>query len=231
MVKRNWLKETKDVGELVASVCAYLEVASLDEKIPLAVSFKCSPEEEPDYAAKVAWVKRVEHLAHARECKPYKREELIRRLPELLSFTENAQDVEKVRAWLADLGIKCIYVPHLTKTYIDGVAFFLGNVPVVALSLRYNRLDCYWFNLCHELNHIIHGKRHSYIDFELNNPEAMAREGDEVEERAANQHARNWLLDHDAYTGFVKLTQPFFSHEKVMAFAGNVHRHPSIDGL
>lgn len=52
-------------------------------------------------------------------------------------------------------GIHLIFEPHLSKTYLDGAVFFSssGN-PVIALTLRHDRLDNFWFTLMHELAHI-----------------------------------------------------------------------------
>lgn len=57
--------------------------------------------------------------------------------------------------FLAKYGIYMVVEPHLEQTYLDGAAFLSpkGN-PVVAVTLRYDRLDNFWFTLLHELAHI-----------------------------------------------------------------------------
>ena len=59
------------------------------------------------------------------------------------------------REYLAKQGIHLIVVRHLTKTYLDGSAMLLseGNA-IIALTLRYDRLDNFWFTLLHELAHL-----------------------------------------------------------------------------
>lgn len=56
---------------------------------------------------------------------------------------------------LKKIGIKLIIEPHLPKTNLDGAAIMSekGN-PVIGLTLRYDRLDNFWFTLMHELAHI-----------------------------------------------------------------------------
>lgn len=44
--------------------------------------------------------------------------------------------------------------PHLSKTYVDGVVIKTDNGPVIGMSLRYDRVDNFWFTLIHELSHI-----------------------------------------------------------------------------
>ncbi|MBN2606986.1 MAG: ImmA/IrrE family metallo-endopeptidase [Thiotrichales bacterium] len=56
--------------------------------------------------------------------------------------------------FLASHGIYMIVEPHLEKTYLDGAAMMYHKHPVVALTLRYDRLDNFWFTLLHELAHI-----------------------------------------------------------------------------
>ncbi|TFG92833.1 MAG: ImmA/IrrE family metallo-endopeptidase [Syntrophobacterales bacterium] len=60
------------------------------------------------------------------------------------------------REYLAKQGIHLIVVPHLKKTYLDGGAMLLpdGNA-TIALTLRQDRLDNFWFGLLHELAHLM----------------------------------------------------------------------------
>jgi len=59
------------------------------------------------------------------------------------------------REFLNQNGIHLVTEGHMPKTYLDGAAFWTasGN-PVIALTLRYDRLDNFWFTLCHELAHV-----------------------------------------------------------------------------
>jgi HTH-type transcriptional regulator / antitoxin HigA len=56
--------------------------------------------------------------------------------------------------YLAQHGIHLIYLPHLPRTHLDGAALRLSDgTPVIGLTLRYDRIDNFWFSLCHELAH------------------------------------------------------------------------------
>jgi hypothetical protein len=56
---------------------------------------------------------------------------------------------------LAKHGIHLICLEHLPRTYLDGAALQLTDrTPVVGLTLRYDRLDNFWFCLLHELAHV-----------------------------------------------------------------------------
>jgi HTH-type transcriptional regulator / antitoxin HigA len=70
-----------------------------------------------------------------------------------LSWSDEAPRLAK--EFLAKHGIPLVVVTHLPKTYLDGAALKLADgTPVVGLTLRYDRVDNFWFCLLHELAHI-----------------------------------------------------------------------------
>lgn len=56
---------------------------------------------------------------------------------------------------LKNNGIILIVEDHLPRTYLDGGVILINkDNPVIGLTLRYDRLDNFWFTLMHELAHI-----------------------------------------------------------------------------
>jgi HTH-type transcriptional regulator / antitoxin HigA len=54
-----------------------------------------------------------------------------------------------------DIGVAVVVESGLPGMSVDGASFHVANVgPVLALTLRYDRLDNFWFTLLHELGHI-----------------------------------------------------------------------------
>ena len=51
-------------------------------------------------------------------------------------------------------GIILVIEPHFPKTYLDGAAIMTNDGPIIGLTLRYDRLDNFWFCLIHELAHL-----------------------------------------------------------------------------
>jgi len=52
-------------------------------------------------------------------------------------------------------GIPLVIEPHLARTYLDGAAIVIEkDRPVIGLTLRYDRIDNFWYCLMHELAHI-----------------------------------------------------------------------------
>jgi HTH-type transcriptional regulator/antitoxin HigA len=74
---------------------------------------------------------------------------------QLVAFSFIDEGPTLAKSFLAKYGIHFVIEPHLEQTYLDGAAFLTpqGN-PVVALTLRHDRLDNFWFTLLHELAHV-----------------------------------------------------------------------------
>ena len=84
-----------------------------------------------------------------------------------LSWSEEGPRL--AREFLAKHGIPLVIVPHLPKTYLDGAALRLGDGrPVIGLTLRYDRIDNFWFCMLHELahagRHLDNDKGNAFID-------------------------------------------------------------------
>ena len=59
------------------------------------------------------------------------------------------------REYLAKHGIALVVERHLSKTRLDGAAIIVSkNRPIIALTIRYDRIDNFWFTLMHELAHV-----------------------------------------------------------------------------
>jgi len=56
--------------------------------------------------------------------------------------------------YLSDMGIVMVIEAHFKKTYLDGAAMLDEGTPIVALTLRHDRVDNFWFALLHELIHV-----------------------------------------------------------------------------
>jgi HTH-type transcriptional regulator/antitoxin HigA len=58
--------------------------------------------------------------------------------------------------YLRQAGIRFIIEQPLEGTYLDGAALLLDDgSPVIAMTLRHDRLDNFWFVLFHEISHIM----------------------------------------------------------------------------
>lgn len=140
-----------------------------------------------------------------------------------------AQSVEdeapkRVCRFLADNGIRVLVEPHLPKTYLDGAALRDSEGrPVIGLTLRYDRLDNFWFTLLHELAHVgwhLSDEQPAFFD-EL---DALAEV--DSREQEADQLASDALI---APTDWQEASlSGNVTPASVRAFAHAVSRHPAI---
>ena len=109
-----------------------------------------------NYALK-AWCWQVMALSNDRKSEaPYEpgvvTPEFLRSVARLSPYEDGPI---RARDLLRGHGIGIEFVPHLPRTYLDGAALRLADgQPVVGLTLRYDRIDRFWFCLLHELAHV-----------------------------------------------------------------------------
>lgn len=94
--------------------------------------------------------------------------------------------------FLSKHGICLVFEKHFTKTYLDGAAMLDGEQPIVALTLRHDRLDNFWFALLHELLHVAKHLRANHL-FIADNLEDKTRRG-QTEEDEADAGAQEALI-------------------------------------
>ena len=78
--------------------------------------------------------------------------EFMRELTKLSKFEDGPL---KAREVLRNNGINLIIEPHMQRTHLDGAAIMeYREKPIIGLTLRYDRIDNFWFCLMHELAHV-----------------------------------------------------------------------------
>lgn len=232
MANRGWLTLRESVDELEAEVAGCLGAPLLPEPPHSAVRWRGSTARPPLTYAQLAWLRRAETLARGQTgIGPWRADHLESLARELANHMRQAEDVAHVSATLARWGVRLVFLRHLAKTYLDGAAFWLEEDPVVALTLRYDRIDSFWFTLMHELAHLTEGAGATYLD-QLENGGIEADAADQPfaapHEEAANRLASRWLLAPEAFDDFVACAGPRFSRAGIKAFAASQGRHPGI---
>ena len=106
---------------------------------------------------------------------------------------------------LANNGIHLIFEKHLPKTYLDGAAMWgVNNNPVIGMTVRYDRLDNFWFVLMHELAHVsLHLKGTSDIYFDdVETSDEINTKEDEADQLALNalMPQQDWQMYFDILT-------------------------------
>ncbi len=76
-------------------------------------------------------------------------------LRELAQLSTSEDGPMRAQDFLQKHGIGLVTLRHLRNTHLDGAAIRLANGrPVIGLTLRYDRIDNFWFTLLHELAHV-----------------------------------------------------------------------------
>jgi HTH-type transcriptional regulator/antitoxin HigA len=77
----------------------------------------------------------------------------------LLDLAKRSVDpyfIKDIPAYLREFGVILVFERGLPGIKTDGVVMRIENgIPVIGMSLRYSRLDYFWFTLLHELSHIV----------------------------------------------------------------------------
>lgn len=225
MLKRKWIEKTNSAKVLEQQVCRFLGITTIQD-MPIAVSFRCSLDRQPNSNAQIAWLRRVEQVTQNQIVASFDPDQLRQGIPSLLEYAKHPKDVASVGQRLNNLGVYFVIVPHLQKTYLDGAAFHYVGHPVVALTLRYKRIDWFWFTLMHELAHIALGHTGIYLDSLENNTEQSPTKSPEEEQ--ADQQAGEWIINPTLLEAFAIEHAPYFSQEKIEAFAHTLNLHPGI---
>jgi HTH-type transcriptional regulator/antitoxin HigA len=121
-----------------------------------------------------------------------------------------------------------IYLPHLSHTHLDGAAMQLEDgTPVIGLTLRYDRLDNFWFCVCHELAHVsLHmskGLRSIFVD-DLSPSAKTDRRNDR--EREADDWAQESLIPVKEWQASGIGAKPTVS--AILGLAQKLGIHPAI---
>lgn len=109
-----------------------------------------------DGYALTAWKIRVSLLALEQQISAYTPGTVTPRfVRDLVGLSYLDEGPRLAQEYLLKNGIHFIVEPHLKHTHLDGAAIRMPNgAPLIALTLRYDRLDNFWFTLCHELAHV-----------------------------------------------------------------------------
>ena len=143
-------------------------------------------------------------------------------LKNLVSESRYSDGPIRAKKRLDKKGITLVTEPHLPHTYLDGAAFLHGDKPVIGLTLRYDRLDNFWFVLFHELIHIAKHLRKGEVEQIFDDMEA---EPDELE-READTLAAEALIPNELWE--TSIARYVRSEESIDLLAEELKISPAI---
>ncbi|MBN2320014.1 MAG: helix-turn-helix domain-containing protein [Acidobacteria bacterium] len=226
--RRGWINETTNVDGLESELKRFFGTDSLDNIPDLSVAPRRTIKLPTLNPAERAWCFRARHLANnimVSEFSEKKLDAAERKLKRLAAYRKETRHIAKT---LSDAGIRFVVIEPIPTVKIDGAAFWINKEPVIALSLRYDRIDAFWFTLMHEIAHIRNGD--ASVDPDLIDGIkgiAVTLEDDE-NEQFANEYATNSLVPQDEIQSFIRRVGPFYAKERIVQFAHKVKIHPGI---
>ncbi|MBN2385802.1 MAG: HigA family addiction module antidote protein [Anaerolineales bacterium] len=235
LVLRGWIRPSEDTQVVESQLLRFFEVNSLDERPKLAIAAvpkrSGSESEREDLTPiQIAWLYRVKHIAAAMQVPNYSKKNLKNALIKMMAFRENPEEIRHVPQLLENCGVRFVIVETLPSSKIDGVTFWLNNYsPVIGMSLRFDRIDNFWFVLRHEIEHVLneHGKEAVIVDSDLVTA-SMEPENLSEDEKVANLAAAEFCISQEELENFIAGVSPLFSRARVLAFARKQGVHPGL---
>lgn len=198
MVKRGWIG-TK-YRDLNAHADELMEqfLAPLGGEIPgIAICRRTihkRSKQEMDMNALLAWTARVIIRADE-ECCPSEfipgtvTKDFLREVARLSGFDKGPL---LAKEFLEKHGIALIIEPHLPKTLLDGGSMLTdAGRPVIGLTIRYDRIDNFWYTLVHELLHVAKHLKNAedvFID------DLYSESGEDPKEKEADRLTRETFI-------------------------------------
>lgn len=146
----------------------------------------------PQFAALAAWEARVCILAERHKPVSAFNPEVVTLgwLEGLVRLSTHDDGVMRAQRYLFDAGVALVIEPHLPGTLLDGAALRSpSNIAIAAMTLRYDRLDNFWFTLLHEVGHLaLHiragGYQAIFDDTDAQDPSPEEEEADRFAQEA-----------------------------------------------
>lgn len=230
MKKRHWINGEGGVEALEGEVLGFFGVGSIEEiaTLPLAAAARKGTPYAETNPSQLAWLCQVKRIACTMPVPPYREADFDRMSIELHRLTASENEVRRVPQLLASYGVRFLVVEHLPKTRIDGAALWLDpQSPVIALSIRHDRIDAFWHTLWHELGHIKY--RHATgIDDDIVGESAASRDERPEAEIVADAFACDLLVPKIEIESFIARVRPLYSRVRINQFANRIQVHPGI---
>jgi HTH-type transcriptional regulator/antitoxin HigA len=110
-----------------------------------------------DFYALLSWVEFLENKASSVQIATKYADGTVNLtfMQQVIKFSASENGPLLAQEFLKEHGIVLVVADHLPRTRVDGIAILKDkSKPIIGLSLRFDRVDNFWFTLLHELAHI-----------------------------------------------------------------------------
>jgi HTH-type transcriptional regulator / antitoxin HigA len=191
MVKRGWIPKFKNLEDLKKKVMKFWN----KENQPFNLSFltsnalpalrKGSKGYNPCFTA--CWFSMCKTKSKDISVAAFNKNGFEKFFQEVKMYMHSQDSIPEMLNRLNSLGVKFLVFRHLKQTYINGAAYMDGKNPVIVLTIRYDRLDHFWFTFLHELAHVLLHRdqiKEGCIDYDQPDSTDMEKEANEAAIRA-----------------------------------------------
>lgn len=233
MIKRGWIDapDAKHVPEVQTELMRFFGVNRVEDIEILPHAAKKTQVNTEATPAQLAWLYRVRKIASEMLVTRYTPGALQQAIGKLSNLLFSAEEARKAPRILAEAGVRFVIVESLPAAKIDGVCFWLDDAaPVIGMSMRFDRIDNFWFVLRHECEHILqgHGRSAVILDTDLDGENAGTGENISEEERIANEAAAEFCVPKSKMDAFIARKAPFFYEQDIRGFASTLRVHPGL---
>jgi Zn-dependent peptidase ImmA (M78 family) len=168
-----WIRKLKDKFEQLEEVLRFFGIASPEQwnavwSSDLQVVYRQTQKQDKRIEIISAWLRQGEIVAQNAPCASYNSKAFQDALDEIRCLTREEDPnvfVPRLTELCALAGVIVVFVPALINLGVYGATRWIGNRPVIQLSLYHKSNDHLWFTFFHEAGHILrHGRRELFLE-------------------------------------------------------------------
>lgn len=226
LASRGALEHARDNAVMLDRVLGFFGVSSLSawraEWESSRAIFRRSQSEVAHPGALAAWIRLGEMQARRMACSPYSEARFRHALARARTLTSARPSAffGRLQSLCAESGVALVLVPELPKAPVHGAARWLApsRKAMIAMSLRFETSDAFWFSFFHEAGHVImHSRRDGFVDTPEGHPEDLL-------ESEADAFAARLLIPQERERELPSLR----TARAVRHFAAAIGLHPGI---
>jgi HTH-type transcriptional regulator / antitoxin HigA len=227
ILKRNWIEPSDNIDVVEHRICRFYRINSVNDNLKFA---HAAMADQYDDRAPLqwAWLYRAKELAEAASSVSFSVSKLRASIAKLRTILVAPEEIRQVPTILSEAGVRFVIVEFLAGAKIDGAAFWLDeDTPVIAMSLRLDRINNFWFVLRHEIEHILRKDGLLTVDVELT--EQIQRKASlPPEEIRANEASADFAVPKEELDSFIKRVRPLYSEQRILLFSKRIGVHPGL---
>ena len=229
MIKRRWLEPSENISILEQRFMEFVNAETLDAAPTFYAHAARKSTPYNTTPAQTVWLFRARQVAETMTANRYSPDLCSAAVEELRNLTSDPEETRHAPRLLANAGIRLLVVEPFRGSRIDGACFWLSDdKPVVAISMRYDRIDYFWHTLMHELVHVKNqdGLANDKASIDTNRGE---RTPDQPEyEKQIDSSAAQTLVDQAELEDFIDRHGSIYSNKSIRGFASRLGVHPGI---